>query len=159
MRLTKRLAAALDPNRGSIATDTKLPERPLSRLADCGLYWMDPASGPGGTVTVAQLTVAAGTEWTAVLSAQGRSAGGRIGEDWDAYNLFFTNGNAEAPPPPPPLVCAPGTCPNEAGSACQDPAWRQYSPDGTECLSCRSPSVVVSQRPSLLRRTTFSLQL
>ena len=31
MRLTKRLAAALDPNRGSIATDTELPERPLAR--------------------------------------------------------------------------------------------------------------------------------
>ena len=31
MRLTKRLAAAMGPNRGSIATDTKLPERPLAR--------------------------------------------------------------------------------------------------------------------------------
>eukprot|EP01045_Picozoa_sp_COSAG04_P014871 COSAG04_NODE_1138_length_8106_cov_4.244036_4_plen_691_part_00 len=65
-------------------------------VSDGAVFWMSPDDGPGGTVTVAQLTIAAGTEWTAVLSAQGRSAGG--GEDWDAFNVFFTNGVMENAP-------------------------------------------------------------
>jgi len=53
--------------------------------ADNGaVFWMDPNAGPGGSdpICVAQLTVAAGSSFTASGLLQGRSAGGAA--DWSA---------------------------------------------------------------------------
>ena len=58
-------------------------------VSDGAVFWMAPDDGPSGTVTVAQLTTAAGTTWTAVMNAQGRSTDG---DDWQARSIAFTNG-------------------------------------------------------------------
>ena len=76
---------------GTVGTDFDAWTESAGLVVDDGaVFWMAPDDGPSGTVTVAQLTTAAGTTWTAVVNAQGRTTGG--GESWDARSIAFTNG-------------------------------------------------------------------
>ena len=82
-------------------------------VSNGAVFWMSPNDGPTGASVVAQITTDA--DFSASISAQGRSASG---DDWQARNIRFTSGGATggttpppAPPPtppPPPVVSSPG---------------------------------------------------
>ena len=70
----------------------------------------------------AQLTVRTGTQFTGVISAQGRSVqhGGPHPDDWDQAGITFSNsGGGAAPPPPPAGGRGGGSKPGGAGG-CAD---------------------------------------
>ena len=76
------------------------------------IFWLSPADAPGGSVTVAQLTIPAGDSFDLVLNAQGRSLGARtidasgaIVGDWQLNGVHFMLGSAAVAPLPP--MCAP----------------------------------------------------
>ena len=57
------------------------------------VFWMDPTQGSTGDPTiVAQISVASGSDWTAVINARGKRGGydGGGGDDWEATGLMFT---------------------------------------------------------------------
>ena len=68
---------------------------------DGAVFWMDPAMGPGGNVTVAQLTVPMGSSAVVSMGAQGRSsmstdsAVGQL-DDWREDGFQFIIGDAAA---------------------------------------------------------------
>ena len=58
---------------------------------DGAVFYMNPDSGPSGTVVVAQLTVPDGSDFTVTMGAQGR--GSTRAHDWqDIDNVFATAG-------------------------------------------------------------------
>ena len=58
--------------------------------SDGAVFWMSPDGGPsaGTDATIAQLTVASGSSFTATMGMQGRSTGGAA--DWTSDNVEFT---------------------------------------------------------------------
>ena len=54
---------------------------------DGSVFWMDPNAAPGGFVTVAQLTVPAGSSGTVTMGMQGHATGGG---DWDVHHVVFS---------------------------------------------------------------------
>jgi hypothetical protein len=67
------------------------------------VFWMSPDDGPSRSVVIAQITAAG--DFSATISAQGRSTSGG---DWQAPGITFSSGGGSggcggaSPPPPPP---------------------------------------------------------
>jgi len=64
---------------------------------DGAVFYMDPSTGPSGSVVVAQLTVPDGTQFTVTMGAQGR--GMSVGDDWQDDDNVFRNSGGGGPPP------------------------------------------------------------
>ena len=66
---------------------------------DGAVFLMDPDTGPSGSVVVAQLTVADGTDFVVTMGAQGRSP--TTGDDWQDDNNVFCTGTCPGVTKPP----------------------------------------------------------
>ena len=61
--------------------------------SDGSIFWMTPTDGPDFATTpvvvIAQLTVATGTSFDAMVSVQGAAASGVLGDTWTAEGVTF----------------------------------------------------------------------
>jgi hypothetical protein len=87
--LTIGLTDGSDPNAlATIGIDFGSWTDSTALLVDDGsVFYMDPNSGPGGDVVVAQLTVRSGTSGNVAMGMQGHATGGG---DWDVHHVLFT---------------------------------------------------------------------
>jgi len=65
-------------------------------VSDGAVFWMDPLNAPqdpmtGGQVQIGQITTPTGTEWTAVVNAQGKNRMLAEHKDWEDHGIVFTN--------------------------------------------------------------------